>query len=199
MNKIKEKNDLIFILMFLLIVVLAFLFLIQTSLGKYKRKAGAIVQNSIASWNIKVNNETINHKLLLTNTITPVILDSQFVKNGTIAPGTTGYFDIVINALDVDVDFTFELEASPDEETPLVDLKFTKYVIDNVEYNYDSLTPVSGNITKNTGDTSVRLYFEWYDGNDNEMDNADDTEYAIDPDHQNTNILVSITFKQRNT
>lgn len=199
MNKIKEKNDLIFILMFLLIVVLAFLFLIQTSLGKYKRKAGAIVQNSIASWNIKVNNETINHKLLLTNTITPVILDSQFVKNGTIAPGTTGYFDIVINALDVDVDFTFELEASPDEATPLVDLKITKYVIDNVEYNYDSLTPVSGNITKNTGDTSVRLYFEWYDGNDNEMDNADDTEYAIDPDHQNTNILVSITFKQRNT
>ncbi len=199
MMKAKEKNDFIFILMFLLIVVLAFLFLLQTSLGKYKRKAETVVQNSIASWNIKVNNEAINHKVLLTNSITPVIMESQYVKQGTIAPGTTGYFDIVINALEVDVDFTFELEASPDEETPLTDLKITKYVIDNVEYNYDPQTPVTGNITKNTGDTPVRLYFEWYDGIDNEMDNAEDTEYAIDPDYQTTNILASITFKQRNT
>ena len=126
-------------------------------------------------------------------------MDSQYVKDGTIAPGTTGYFDIIINALEVDVDFTFEVDAAPDEETPLVDLKFTKYMIDDVEYTYDPLTPLTGNITKNTGDTTVRLYFEWYDGTDNERDNAADTEYAIDPEHQTTNVLANITFKQRNT
>lgn len=194
-----KKNDKIFIIIFIGIVSFSLLYLFQASYAKYRRQVNGNVQARIASWNIKVNTESIINKTELTNNIVPVIDTNQYVKENVIAPGTGGYFDITINATNVDVDFTFEIETNVDDTTPLADLVFTKYTLNGTQYNYSTPGKITGNIAKNTANTSLRIYFKWNDDATNTMDNADDTAYATDETHENTEIAVSIKFTQRNT
>jgi hypothetical protein len=134
-----------------------------------------------------------------TSNIVPVIDTNQYVKANVIAPGTGGYFDITLDATNVDVDFTFEIESVVSDETPLTDLIFTKYILNGNQYNYTTPGVITGNIAKNTANTSIRVYFKWNDDATNTMDNADDTAYATDATHENTEITVTIHFTQRNT
>ena len=105
-----QKSDIKFIIVFIAILVFSGIYLFQSSLAKYRRQITSTLTATVASWNIKVNNEMIVNKTELDTDITPVINTSTYVKAGTIAPGTTGYFDLVINAEDVDVDFSYEIE-----------------------------------------------------------------------------------------
>ena len=194
-----RKNDKIFIIIFIGIVSFSLLYLFQASYAKYRRQVNANVQARIASWNIKVNTESIINKTELSSNIVPVIDTNQYVKANVIAPGTGGYFDITLDATNVDVDFTFEIESVVSDETPLTDLIFTKYILNGNQYNYTTPGVITRNIAKNTANTSIRVYFKWNDDATNTMDNADDTAYATDATHENTEITVTIHFTQRNT
>ena len=66
----------------------------QSTYAKYKKQVNSNVNSTIASWNIKINNETINNKKTLTNSITPTFYENEYVKENTLAPGIKGYFDI---------------------------------------------------------------------------------------------------------
>ena len=98
------KNDKKFIVLFIIIVIICFYYLFQSSYAKYRKKIDGEVQARVASWLIKVNNENIENKDTLTNEITPVFDQNEFVNDGVIAPGSTGYFELTINAENVDVD-----------------------------------------------------------------------------------------------
>jgi len=195
MNK-NKKSDLKFIIVFVVVVSLSLLYLFQASYAKYKKQIEGDVRSTIASWNIKVNNETINNKSLLSSYITPTIYPNQYVKSGVLAPGSQGYFDIVINASEVDVDFTYQITGALNVDTNLVDLKLTAYEVGGVRTNYDNNTVITGEIAKNTGNTTVRVYFEWDDVTGT-MNNASDTEYASNSANQNPKIRVSILFEQK--
>jgi len=194
-----KKNDKIFLIVFLGIVTFSLLYLFQASYAKYRRQLNANVEARVASWNIKVNNETIINKTTLTNNIVPVIDANTYVKDNVIAPGSTGYFDVIINAEEVDVDFIYTLTSDVAEETPLLDLEFTKYKVNGVEYNYTTEDTITGELTKNTGDVNIRIYFKWNDDPTNQMNNQQDTEYAADENHANTSMKVMINFAQKNS
>ena len=195
-----KKNDKIFLIAFIGIVSFSLLYLFQASYAKYRKQATGHVEARIASWNIVMNDESINHKTQLTSNIIPVIDSNQYVKNGVIAPGSGGYFDVIIDASLVDVDFTFELESDVADSTPLEDLIFTKYELNGTEYNYTTPKTISGEITKNTSHTSIRIYFEWNDdASTNLMNNAEDTVYATDNTHANTIMTVTVHFAQKST
>lgn len=193
-----KKKDLKFLIIFIVIVSFSFIYLFQSSYAKYRRNTNAMVQGRIASWNIKVNNETINGKQTLTSFITPTIDSNQYVKSGTLAPGSTGYFEIDIDATDVDVDFTYTISGVVAEETPLLDLKLTHYKIGT-----GTKTALTGNVTgdivKNTPSTKITIYFEWDDSNANQMNNTQDTTYATNSNYQNTQIKVTLHFQQKNS
>lgn len=192
------KNDKKFIIIFIIIAIICFYYLFQTSYAKYRKKIDGTVQTRIASWLIKVNNENIENKDTLTNEITPVFDENQYVNNGVIAPGSTGYFELIINAEDVDVDFTYEITTTVDESTPLEDLVLTGYELNGTRHNYqEGSRTVTGDIQKNTGDTTLKVFFKWNDDSTNTMNNEDDTEYAIDENHEITKINVSIHFIQK--
>lgn len=193
-----KKSDKIFLFLFIGIVTFSLLYLFQASYAKYRKQIKGELNARIASWNIKVNNETINNKTDLTNTITPVIINNSYVKENVIAPGTTGYFDITLDAQNVDVDFTYEITSIIDEDNPLYDLIFNKYEIDGVEHTFTTDGVLTGEMVKNSEPISIRIYFEWYDESDNVMNNADDTAYATNEDNVNTNVKVSIHFTQKN-
>ena len=126
----KKMKEIRFILAFIIIAGLSFLYLFRASYAKYKREITGSAETQIASWNIKINNESINNKTTLENEIVPVLDTNSYVKEGVIAPGSTGHFDLTINAEDVDVDFTYEITGSLSEDTPLADLILTEY--DNI-------------------------------------------------------------------
>lgn len=194
----KKKNDIKFIIVFIIVASLSLLYLFQASYAKYKKQIDGDVRATIASWNILVNNETIKNKSLLSNYITPVIYSNQYVKNNVLAPGSQGYFEIVINAADVDVDFTYQITGALNVDTDLTDLKLTGYEIGtNPRVNYDNNTVISGEIAKNTAETKIKVYFEWDDSSTNTMNNARDTEYATNSENQYPKIRVSMLFAQK--
>ena len=181
MNNEKIK-DLKFISIFIAIVVFSLAYLTQSSLARYRKQADAKINVNIAQWNIMVNNETINNKTSLTQNIIPSFTGNEHIKDSVIAPGSTGYCDIIINARNVDVDFTYEITANIPEESDVPDLKITGYSInpttDTTETPYDETTPITGNITKNSGNNTIRLYIKWKEENGT-MNNTQDTLAAI--------------------
>ena len=193
----ENKKDLRFIIIFIVIVGISLVYLAQASYAKYRRQIDANVDATVAQWNIKVNNELINNKSVLTNDITPYFESNPYIKSGVLAPGGTGYFDLSIDGTEVDVDFTYQITCENDEDNPLDDLIITRYEQNNVAYNYNAQTGITGNITKNTGPVSVRVYFMWNDSQTNTMDNQDDTEYATQTEDPNAVIVASIRFLQR--
>lgn len=193
----KNKKDIQFIIVFIIVAFVSLLYLSKASYAKYKKQVEANVETTVAAWNIKVNNETINNKTVLTNYITPTFDANQYVKSGVLAPGSTGYFEIVINAAQVDVDFSYEISGTVHEDTPLNDLIITRYQQNGVTQNYDSVNKITGNIQKNSGNTSIIVYFKWNEDSNETMNNQQDTAYATNSNYQQTKIKVTLKFNQR--
>lgn len=194
------NKDIRFILIFIFIVSFSFLYLFQTSLAKYRKQINGDVSLEIAKWNIKINDEAVDNKSVLTNDIVPIFEGNEYTKDSVLAPGSKGYCDIIIDATDVDVDFTYEINLVIAEDNSVLDLKTTGYIInpslDNTDIITYTDTPITGTIIHNTDKTTVRVYFEWYDEEDNIMDNKQDTDVAID---ENSKIVISasIRFSQK--
>ncbi len=195
------NKDIRFILIFIFIVSFSFIYLFQTSLAKYRKQISGNVDLQIAKWNIKINDEDVLNKSVLTNNIIPVFEGNEYTKDSVIAPGSKGYCDIIIDATNVDVDFTYELGISIGEENQISDLKTTGYIINPTNNTEDTIIElngeaIKGEITHNTTQTKIRLYFEWYDEDDNNMDNKADTDVAIDETSQAV-ISANIRFSQK--
>lgn len=194
--KDERIKDIKFIIIFIAIVSVAFVYLGQTSLAKYRKQTSAEINVNIAEWNIIVNNETINNKTVLTQAIVPSFTGNEYTKDSVIAPGSIGYCDIVINASKVDVDFIYELSTNIPQESSIPDLKITGYIINptatnTTEIPYDESTPITGEIKKNSGNNTIRIYIKWEEENGT-MNNQQDTAVAIDSDSK---ALISANLK----
>ena len=124
----KKRRDLTFIVFFVLVFCLSITYLFQTSYAKYRKQIAGELNADIASWIIKVNNEDITESRTLENEIIPIFDANQYVKANTIAPGSTGYFDIIIETVNVDVDYNVERVDSK-EATDLQDLILKQYEV----------------------------------------------------------------------
>lgn len=173
------------VLIFFLIFSGAILFFAQNTYSKYKDDVDGTTNIQIARWNIIVNNESIANKTSLTNNIQATFPGTDYISPGVVAPGSEGYYDIVIQSRNVDVAFNYKLNASLDPNSGISDLVITGYTIDPVE-------PMENNVTEEytgeiTGDvplgkiiTTIRVYIKWDDSPTNTMDNIADTNAVID-------------------
>ena len=179
---------------FLVIVLfcLVFIFLFQEAYAKYRKYATVKVDNTVAKWNIKINNENIGTKTTLTNHINPTITSSEFVKENVLAPGSTGYFDVVIDATEADVTFTYDIDISAYDMYTISDLNIYAYSVDDFSTT-TSVTngKVTGTIQHNTATTTIRIYFNWLDDGTDTMNNKTDTSAAVSG---NSNADVLATF-----
>ena len=184
-----KKRILVFILF-----CLVFIFLFQEAYAKYRKYATVKVDNTVAKWNIKINNETIGNKTTLTNHITPTITSSNYVKDNVLAPGSTGYFDIVIDATDADVSFTYDINISKYDMYTINDLNIYAYSVNDFSTT-TSVTDgnVSGTIQHNTATTTIRIYFNWLDDGTDTMNNQTDTTVAVGGT-ANADVLATLFF-----
>ena len=196
MEKLK-KNDMKFISIFIIIVLLAFLYLGVNTYSKYRKQVAAKGEATVARWLIKVNTEDIKGKTQLTNNITPVWDANSYVKDDLIAPGSTGYFEITIDATQVDVDFNYEIENLNDSTAALPDLIITSYQINGGTVTNSTGNTITGTINKNTASTTIKAYIKWNDDPATQsMDNQADTTFAQQAD-TTADISLRLKFTQK--
>ena len=165
-----------------------------------------------AKWQILVNDQDIANQNNASIQFTPTINTNDNIKDNTFAPTSEGYFDISIDPSNVDVSFQYNVSLTVNADD-IPDLMVTRYAILDSDYQegdtIDYTTLSSDTITnsmifdRETQDFAfepftVRIYFEWIDGEGETMDNDDDTLVAINALEDDISFTVSanITFEQ---
>lgn len=147
-----------------------------------------------AKWQILINNQDITDQNNSNITITPTIDQNENIKENTIAPTSKGYFDVDIDPTNVDVSFRYTIDLEIDNED-IPDLMISKYTIlpndyeegDILEYTTLQQNTITNDLlydyeTENFSfePFTIRIYFEWYEGEDEQMDDEEDTEIGLE-------------------
>ncbi|MCI6847690.1 MAG: hypothetical protein MR835_02445 [Erysipelotrichaceae bacterium] len=168
-----------YVIILLFISLCLCLFFIQDSFAKYLTSASETANMNIARWKIIVNNKDIRDNSSSSAIISPVFLGNDNVAGDIIAPGSEGYFDLIIDANAADVSFKYKIDITTDENSAVKDIIAVKYKINNGE----EILFTGGNQTieksvlhsDNTDVINIRVYIKWNDGDGSEMDNIADT------------------------
>lgn len=174
-----KKRISIFVALFSLMMTLS---LIQSTYAKYSTSTSANNALAIARWNIKINDQDVVKSSDFSTTIQPVVNENQYIKEGVIAPTSTGYFDITIDTTDTDVSMDYTISLVDDETNTISDLKIIGYTINGTSFTGDA-SSIEGSIAYDATERflRIRINFEWKDTFDEEtMDNKDDTNASVE-------------------
>ncbi len=129
------------VILYLVVVIFFFLTFIVFSrtLALFEDNASGLADSDIGRWIIKINNTNITSGNSQTLTINNFVYQGNaLTANNTIAPGTSAYFDLVVDATDCDVAVRYD-----------INFKF-----DQMEYANNILFTVDGTGTIRTGENT---------------------------------------------
>lgn len=187
--------------------------LMSNTYSRYVANTTGDVELVFAKWQILLNNEDITNGTTSTLDITPVIEENQNIEDNTIAPSSKGYFDVNIDPSNVGVSFNYKVELKVlNEDMP--DLMITKYAIldkDYIDGDEITTTNIENNIINGTLDFdketenykfepfTIRVYFEWYEGSDEQMNDEQDSKIGNDASINDTKLQIqaTINFEQK--
>lgn len=168
-----------------LIMILITFYQIGQTYAKYSSQAKGTVEETIGAWIVKINGENIaTEEEVKTFTIEQLNYNSNNnVKEGKIAPGLLGYFDIIIDATEASVAVRYDVKidfASLDISNAINFSKLVK-VVDGVESSEGIIKTeenvytgvVSLDDIKAGKTNTLRVYIEWTDNQTGENDEAD--------------------------
>ena len=187
------KNKRILVVITVVLLLCGSYILYQGAYAKYRKKVIQTVNISLAKWDIKINSESIAGKEAISSTVIPIFEANEYISDGVIAPGASGYFDIEIDATDVDVSFGFNLDVVVADQESFPDIVAYGYVVnpnEDSEILEISESGITGEIAHNTPVTKLRIYIKWDDSSENVMDNAADTALAI----SNATLAMNASF-----
>ncbi len=189
-----------------LIMIVVTIYQITTTFAKYVSEAYAEAEQEVGVWIIKVNNTDISdsntkQKEFIIDTLN--YNPSQYVVNGKIAPGSVGYFDVVIDATETSVAVVYDIEFDFSSLDINNSLKFDKIVrvksdgtegqlIRTGDSTYSYLITLD-QISKKEKET-VRIYIAW-ENDDSDENNKYDSEIGVIQD-LNLQIPVQATINQ---
>ena len=202
-----NKRIKIILILLTLSVTLSFM---SDTYSRYVVDTSSNVELSFANWQILVNNQDITDSTTSTLEITPIIEASKKVKDNKIAPSSKGYFDILVNPSNVEVSFDYTVNVKVLNEN-MPDILISKYAILDSKYVEGTTTVTKNDITNNeikgsaTFDNkkenfsfepfTIRIYFEWYEGENESMNDEKDTEIGLDSAKNNTKLQIEATIK----
>lgn len=178
----KEKTKLRMLQILCIISILITVFSIQKTYAKYFEKVGTTYQTNIKRWLINVNSINIHEKSELNEIMQPIFVENENMNNDILAPGRTGYFEMLIDYSSVDLAFEYEFLIEQLNTTQLEDFEIYGYeVIDadgtstitetgEIKGVIDPLTDADSNGDKKR---EIRILFRW---NDTNMDTTDGVE-----------------------
>ena len=183
--------------------------LMSNTYSRYVADVDSNIDLLFAKWQILVNENDITNNTTTSINITPVMEENVNVAENTIAPSSKGYFDIDIDPSNAGVSFDYSINLNIEDEN-MPDLMISKYAILDKDYNEgDQITATT--ILNNTIDGTVdydatahepftvRVFFEWYEGVDEKMDDEADTNIGYEAALNDKSLLVnaSISFNQK--
>ena len=183
--------------------------LMSNTYSRYVADVDGDIELLFAKWQILVNDSDITNNTTTSINITPVMEENVNVADNTIAPSSKGYFDIEVDPSNVGVSFNYNITLDVVNEN-LPDLIISKYAIldsDYIEGDQITTTTILNNTIDGTVDYdatahepfTVRVFFEWYEGVDEKMDDEADTNIGYEAALNNKSLLVnaSISFNQK--
>ena len=170
---------------------------IQQTFAKYVESKEGDANFTVAKWQILVNQQDITETATISSLINPVYLENENIKDGVIAPSSEGYFDLEIDASNVDVSFQYIISIANSENSSVSDLKITGYslnesaiiLVDDLNNITDTIRYTDPNKVNN-----LRVYFQWLDGEGESMNNSSDTEASIS--NESAKLKVNLSFVQ---
>lgn len=187
--------------------------LMSNTYSRYIADATGDLKVLFAKWQILVNETDITNNSSTTIQFIPVIEENEFVTNNTIAPSSKGYFDIAIDPSNVEVSFNYTITLDLlNEDMP--DLMITKYAILNNTYlegdevQTETLTTnsITGTLQYDNSQENfqfepftIRVYFEWYEGENETMDDEADSIIGKKAATEDTSLQIKTTvhFEQK--
>lgn len=186
--------------------------LMSTTYSRYVANATSNIEALFSKWQILVNEEDITANNSSSLTFTPVIMPNENVKANVVAPASKGYFDLVIDPTNVDVSFLYLISLTIDNEN-IPDLKANYYAFLPEDYKEEdelTLNPLTEQIITNNlyfnkeepdfqfEPFTIRIFFEWYEGTEEEMDDEADSiiGYLAATTDLTFTIEATITFEQ---
>lgn len=172
--KMKSKRKMLFFVA--LISLFYCVTFMQDTYGKYLTSAEANAELTIARWSILVNNQDIVNNSNFSEVVVPTFTGTSNINSNVIAPTSTGTFDLLINANDTDVSFTYTIDLDT-TDCAVTDLEITGYTLNGNYYTYDG-SSISNDILLTDTNKTVTITFnvEWKDGTGETMNNAADTQ-----------------------
>ena len=171
---------------------------IQQTYAKYLDTKEGDTDFTIAKWKILVNQQDITEASTMSSLINPVYIENEHMKEGVIAPGREGYFDLVIDSSNTEVSFRYDISVTSSENSSVNDLIITRYSLNDSEIIpvSDQLNNLSNVIyyTDTNKENKIRIYFKWRDGTGENMNNEADTNASIQG--VNAKLKANITFTQ---
>jgi len=184
----------------------------SSTYSRYVADATSNIEVLFAKWQILVNQTDITSNTSSTISFVPIIEENNYVESNTVAPSSKGYFDIVVDPSNVGVSFKYTINLAVANEN-MPDLMITKYSIlpsNYVEGDPLEVTNLTNNTITNTlnfdkNTTSfkfkpftIRVYFEWYEGTDEKMNDSQDTAVGKAAATENTKfqMTANINFEQ---
>ena len=184
----------------------------SSTYSRYVAQTVGNIDILFAKWQILVNTQDITNENNSTITITPTIEQNENVKENTVAPTSKGYFDIDIDPTNVDVSFRYTVDLEIDNEE-IPDLMITKYTIlpsdyeegDTIEYTTLQENTITNDLlydneTENFNfePFTIRICFEWYDGEEEQMDDTEDTTIGLETAENDISFTINsnISFEQ---
>ena len=188
----------------LLIMILVTIYVINNTYAKYYSEAEGKVEQIIGKWIVKINDTNIaTGEEIQEFTINQLQYnESDNTIEGKIAPGMTGYFDIILDATESSVAVKYDVTI---DGSALVEInKFIKIskqtvVIDGTEKDDEIVKTDENTYTgivklediKSKKTNTVRVYVEWENDETESNDEKDTSLGKI----ENTQIEIPVTVK----
>lgn len=183
--------------------------LMSNTYSRYVADVDSNIDLLFAKWQILVNENDITNNTTTSINITPIMEENVNVAENTVAPSSKGYFDIDIDPSNAGVSFDYSINLNIEDEN-MPDLMISKYAVLDKDYNEGdqiTTTTILNNTINGTVDYNatahepftVRVFFEWYEGVDEKMDDEADTNIGYEAALNNKTLLVnaSISFNQK--
>ena len=167
MKKVTKKG-IIGILAFALIGVSAFI--VGTN-AKYTNTITGNGEVEVAKWNFTVNDET--EKIATINLLDTY--DEETLDNGKIAPGTSGKFDLVIDASGTETGVKYTVDFGNETNKPSnLKFKYNNQTLDNIDDYEEYFTGIiNANDSVKTKTLTVEWVWEYETSNENSIEEND--------------------------
>lgn len=155
-----KLKKILYLVCFLMMIVL--MLELADTYALFESKTNQIVKTDIGKWTVNVNDNLVTSGTFTVDTVN--ITSSENVKEGKIAPGGTGYFDIIIDPKDTSVslrcDIAFDFSAfSGNMSVSNIEEINQKNLIRTGENTYTSV--ISLEEIENEETSTIRVYIKW--------------------------------------